>query len=219
MKKCENCGKEHDSSYATGRFCSKKCAKGFSTKAKRSLINEAVRKKLTKEKKFYTKICLCCEIEFKTLNKDRQYCGRKCSSKASYGLKTKDDIGFIYKQLCQFKFGLSSYSEEFNFNLINEYGWYKPKNHGDNLNGISRDHKLSIHTGYVQRINPYIISHPANCELKIHPENNKKNISNSITLNDLIKEIKKWNSKYNTLLKFKVKLSDEEIVKMYRRGA
>jgi len=26
MKKCENCNKEHDESYGSGRFCSKKCA-------------------------------------------------------------------------------------------------------------------------------------------------------------------------------------------------
>ena len=29
---CENCGKEHDGSYASGRFCSLKCARSFSTK-------------------------------------------------------------------------------------------------------------------------------------------------------------------------------------------
>ena len=29
---CENCGKEHNGEYASGRFCCKKCAKSFSTK-------------------------------------------------------------------------------------------------------------------------------------------------------------------------------------------
>ena len=32
MKKCEGCDKEHDGSYASGRFCTKECAKGFSHK-------------------------------------------------------------------------------------------------------------------------------------------------------------------------------------------
>lgn len=36
---CENCGKEHDGSYGSGRFCSKECAKGFSTK------NELIKQK------------------------------------------------------------------------------------------------------------------------------------------------------------------------------
>lgn len=29
---CENCGKKHDGTYGSGRFCSKKCARSFSTK-------------------------------------------------------------------------------------------------------------------------------------------------------------------------------------------
>lgn len=42
MKKCENCKNEHDGSYGSGRFCTSKCARGFSTKAKRKEINEKV---------------------------------------------------------------------------------------------------------------------------------------------------------------------------------
>ena len=30
--KCENCGKEHDGSYKSGRFCCEKCARSYSTK-------------------------------------------------------------------------------------------------------------------------------------------------------------------------------------------
>lgn len=45
---CENCGNEHEGTYGSGRFCSSKCARGFSTKEKRSLINEKVRNKLSK---------------------------------------------------------------------------------------------------------------------------------------------------------------------------
>lgn len=42
---CENCGNEHEGTFGSGRFCCKKCARGFSTKAKRSLINIAISKK------------------------------------------------------------------------------------------------------------------------------------------------------------------------------
>lgn len=48
MNKCENCLIDHDGTYGSGRFCSMKCSKGFSTKAKRKEINEKVRIKLTK---------------------------------------------------------------------------------------------------------------------------------------------------------------------------
>jgi len=46
MKKCENCNQEHDGNYGSGRFCCKKCARSFSTKAKRKEINQKVSKKL-----------------------------------------------------------------------------------------------------------------------------------------------------------------------------
>jgi len=46
MKTCENCGSDHEGKYGSGRFCSTKCSRGFSTKAKRSEINEKVSKKL-----------------------------------------------------------------------------------------------------------------------------------------------------------------------------
>ena len=44
---CENCSSNHDSSYGSGRFCSSKCARGFSTKEKRKEINKQVSKTLT----------------------------------------------------------------------------------------------------------------------------------------------------------------------------
>lgn len=44
--KCENCNSEHDGSYGSGRFCSTKCSRGFSTKGKRKEINEKVSKRM-----------------------------------------------------------------------------------------------------------------------------------------------------------------------------
>ena len=38
---CENCGKEHNGTYGSGRFCCQKCARGFSSK----YVTEAGRKK------------------------------------------------------------------------------------------------------------------------------------------------------------------------------
>lgn len=39
---CESCEAEHDGKYGSGRFCSAKCARGYSTKLKRDQINEKV---------------------------------------------------------------------------------------------------------------------------------------------------------------------------------
>lgn len=45
--RCEYCGKEHDGRYGSERFCSKECARGFSTKSKRKEINIKVSKSLS----------------------------------------------------------------------------------------------------------------------------------------------------------------------------
>lgn len=48
--KCEYCEKEHDGSYGSGRFCSPKCARSFSTSKNRQEIN---RKRSSSMKKKY----------------------------------------------------------------------------------------------------------------------------------------------------------------------
>lgn len=40
--KCEHCAKEHDGTFATGRFCSMFCSRAFSTARKRKAINAKV---------------------------------------------------------------------------------------------------------------------------------------------------------------------------------
>lgn len=43
---CEGCGSSIDGSYGSGRFCNARCARGFSTRAKRGEINERISEKL-----------------------------------------------------------------------------------------------------------------------------------------------------------------------------
>ena len=63
---CENCGKEHDGSYGSGRFCCKECAKSFSTKndnkpsAKRAICVDCG-KEIYINKRASTKTCRCKE--------------------------------------------------------------------------------------------------------------------------------------------------------------
>jgi len=77
---CENCGNEHEGSYGSGRFCSSKCARGFSTREKRSLINEKVSKKLSIDP--YKKICFNCGMEFETKRKNQKVCSSICAGKS-----------------------------------------------------------------------------------------------------------------------------------------
>lgn len=44
--KCETCGKNHDGSYGSGRFCCQACARSFATSKNRKEINQKVSKSL-----------------------------------------------------------------------------------------------------------------------------------------------------------------------------
>jgi hypothetical protein len=84
--KCENCGTEHQGIYGSGRFCSIKCSRGFSTKAKRKEINEIVSKKLTKYNNLQL-VCKYCHKKF-TSKKIQNCCSYSCSSKLRGGWRT-----------------------------------------------------------------------------------------------------------------------------------
>jgi hypothetical protein len=92
MKNCENCGILHFVDYGSGRFCSSFCSRSFSTKNKRSEINEKLRKKFSL--KIKEKICLKCgkKYEFKRDRKTQKYCSRSCnSSEVNKGKKISDE--------------------------------------------------------------------------------------------------------------------------------
>lgn len=101
-----------------------------------------------------------------------------------------------YRQLCEFKFSVKDYPEEFNLELIQEHGWYQAANRGNNLDGVSRDHIVSVKFGFENNIDPELISHPANCRLMRHTKNQKKNSDSDMTLKELKDKIDSWNKKY-----------------------
>lgn len=97
-----------------------------------------------------------------------------------------------YRQLCEFKFSLNDYPDKFDFELIKKYGWYSASNRGGNINGVSRDHIYSIKDGFINNVDHKIMSHPANCKLVLHRDNQKKKNNSNITLNELNEKIKHW---------------------------
>jgi 5-methylcytosine-specific restriction endonuclease McrA len=88
--KCENCSSLNIKKYGSGRFCSSKCARAFSTKNKRIEINEKVSDKLkginsrTNEKAEspINKKCEHCANEFVvSFNKRHQkFCSNDCKT-------------------------------------------------------------------------------------------------------------------------------------------
>lgn len=205
---CENCDKEHRGEYGSGRFCSSKCARGFSTKNKRSEINEKVSntlfgRKLTSKHKNnieqgnnfnrkdkVEKNCLECNSVMLCKPSDRRkFCTTKCW--ANYTEKNKEPF-LLYRQRCNFDFKFEDHLDKFDLKLVEQYGWYSPSNKGNNINGISKDHMVSVRTGFESGIDPSIIKHPANCKLMPHRENQRKREKSSITVEELLQRIKNW---------------------------
>ena len=209
MKTCENCNIEIDGSFGSGRFCSAKCARSFSTKEKRKEINEKVKqkligRKLTEEHKdklkgsnngkwvdgrSLTKINYC--------RRDDRFCNscgepniNKKYKKICENCKT--NYYKHYRPLCEFNFDVKDFVGKFDTDLLKEFGWYSPKNRGNNINGISKDHLYSVRDGFINKVDPELIKHPANCELVRHRDNQKKYSKSKITLEELLIRIKNW---------------------------
>lgn len=220
---CNKCGKkftvqEREKQHPKKEkyFCSLKCSHSHvlsdETKDKiRNGINKAYIDGIFNNGKIYHKVekkekqCPLCGKTFSTLKKYQECCSRKCSSKYKFVKRLNcctDDIEKEklkrrqYRTACKFKFGVKSYPEEFDFDLIRKYGWYKAVNNGNNINGVSRDHMFSVMDGYRNNIAPELIAHPANCRLIKHSENQSKCDDSIITLQELLDRINIWNEKY-----------------------
>ncbi len=125
------------------------------------------------------------------VTRNRKEAAEKRLKEGGYNKSKKSGIQ-KYRLECDFKFNLSDYPNKFNFSLIQKYGWYKAKNKGNNPNGVSRDHMYSVSEGFKNDVPAEIISHPANCKLMLHRDNNKKKNGCSITLDELKERIREW---------------------------
>jgi hypothetical protein len=205
---CLNCKQTHFGGYGSGKFCSVKCARSYATKNKRIEINKKVSIKMTgkslseshiknienannfnRKEKVSLQCTGCNNIISCSPSQKRKYCSKKCW--VEYTEKNRTDYASYVKK-CKFDFDVYDYSLKFNLSLIEEFGWYKASNRGNNLQGISRDHMLSISEGFKLNIDPELIKHPANCELMEHSDNAKKRTKSSITLEELKERINKW---------------------------
>lgn len=198
---CKFCGNEVKSK----TFCSNSCAASHNNKHRivreRKFSNDGIKNIVNaREIKLNTllieynknpKFCIECYAILPYRNRNRKFCSIECKRK--YERKNLNEYQKYYKE-CQFDFNLSDYPNEFDFSLIEKYGWYQAKNHGNNLNGVSRDHMISIKYGFENKISSEIIRHPANCQLMIHNENVRKHKGCSITLDELLNRIDTWGS-------------------------
>lgn len=210
-KKCKFCEKLIPYEKRINSFCSKECRinsliiwnknkkgikKIFSEKGLYNILEANDIRYNTKKYYENPKYCKECNSPLSYNKRKHVFCSIGC--KRNYDKRNMSEYQKYYRK-CQFDFSLNLFPDEFDFSLIEKYGWYRAKNHGNNLNGISRDHMISIKYGYENNINPEIIKHPANCSLMKHGDNVSKNKNCSITLNELLDRIKLWNIKYGAL--------------------
>ena len=64
-----------------------------------------------------------------------------------------------------------------------------------NINGLSRDHRISVNEAKKFNYDPYYISHPLNCELMPHQQNNKKKTKSSTTYDELVKLVNDYDNR------------------------
>lgn len=225
--KCQNCNKEF-SVYQRQKlfpqkkhyFCSKFCSHSYSGKLGKN-------KHIHQQKEQKIKICPYCNKEFliSKTHPNGIYCSRICFAKHRQFIKFKKEYENItnqiekknlllkyYRNKCQFTFSLNNFPNEFDFQLIKKYGWYAAKNHGNNLNGVSRDHMFSVKEGFLNNINPIFISHPANCRLIRHKDNVSKLDKSLFSKEQLLKRIIDWDIKYG---KFNINMNYEDFEKKY----
>lgn len=198
---CKICGEE-----ITGKdknrqcFCSRSCAATYRN-IKRGARNDETKEKIREGLRKYYNVqphtCPNCGKEFYTKKKHQQCCSVKCAISLKAKKKNIDEKR-LYRAQCSFKFSIKQFPEEFDIWLLVEHGIYKAANHGNNLNGVSRDHMFSINEGFKNHVDPYLLSHPANCKLLLQPENSSKRTHSSITYDELIERVIKWNKKYGT---------------------
>lgn len=204
-QKCVVCGESYnvlvtDKQFEKGNFrktccdiCSKKLTAMKTDKSiKNKKISRANKKISRTNKKIRLIPCKYCGKIFSPRKIKNIFCSPKCS--ALYRSNTDDYKKYRYQ--CSFKFGLNEYPGYFDLSNIKTLGIYKPTNRGDNPNGISRDHMISIKYGYEHNIDPYLISHPANCQLMTQTENIRKNKNCSITLQELYNRVERFEMLY-----------------------
>ena len=192
---CEKCKQNHDGSFATGRFCSKKCSASFSTLNKRDEINNKVSKKLiggkNPRKGYHIKtgepiLMKNCEMCENLIRIKQRFCSVSCKNSFYEMNRTAFQN---YRIKASFKFNIYDYPDYFDLELSKEHGLYTAKNKGNNINGVVRDHIYSVKDGFINNVDPYLLAHPANCNIIKHIDNCKKNSKSNISLDELLQKI------------------------------
>ena len=92
-----------------------------------------------------------------------------------------------------FTFRLMDYPDLFDFELLKEYGMRsRGKN---NIDGVVRDHKVSVADAIANGYDSHYIKHPLNCKLLLNKDNAKKHKASSMSYEELVKQVNEYEKK------------------------
>lgn len=190
---CKNCGNSFECNIFENRvFCNHRCSASFNSKNRKhskstkEKISNSLKNNTNKLKNNTRKIvekpprkCKYCDD---IITEKRKIICSNC----------KKTYYKYYRPDCEFVFDINNYEDKFDLDLVKKYGWYSPTNKGNNINGVSKDHIYSVKDGFLNKIPPNIIKHPANCQLLKHTDNNIKKTNSEITIGELLTKIENW---------------------------
>jgi hypothetical protein len=129
------------------------------------------------------KYCTCkiCKCNFTSITQ-LQYCSVCTTTKV------------LQRSRYRFKFNIFNYPDLFDIPKLIEVGFYSAggKSGAWNINGLSRDHRVSITDAITNGYDPYYISHPCNCELMVHSQNTRKHTKSSLSYSDLVYQVDQY---------------------------
>jgi len=194
---CKECNSPLSFQKKFNAFCSHKCSANHSNRQRKETgwslstdSREKISNKLSMFSGPYTKVhfkpCKFCNQNFLTTTRV-QVC-KNCQY-----LKWKNN-----KNQYSFKFNIFDYPDLFDLDQLKLLGWvsFGGKRGGKkNFQGLSRDHRVSVHDAKKFKYDPYYISHPLNCELMPHSANNKKKTRSSIEYLELVRLVDEYDNR------------------------
>lgn len=193
---CTNCNKPIYNKHA--KYCSRTCAVHVSNKTRSPRTDESNKKisiGIRNYNKSIGKINHKREFEESISGNFSKVYFRKC--KRCNSLFTTSKTGKLICMACtnkdysfyRFKFNLFHYPDLFDLKLLSEVGFvsFGGKRGGKlNMQGLSRDHRVSVSEAIANNYDQYYITHPLNCELMTQSKNSSKNRKSSIMYNELV---------------------------------
>jgi hypothetical protein len=120
--------------------------------------------------RIFINTCAHCEVK-STSRIKRKFCDEHSDR---YHRKERDRFAFTFR--------LEHYPQLFDIKAIREIGLYHPKK---NVDGLSRDHRVSVNEALKHDYDPFYIKHPLNCLIMTQRENSAKKAKSSITYDEL----------------------------------